>query len=505
MKKNLLLSVLLLGTCIVAQAQSLINYSWLRTKGSLLSGGSCMAWGVDADTSGNIYWPVSFDTISGMGYDNVTYKLSKTNGSDLWTTPSFYGGINDQQSFVANARDTFLYVGGRQCSGGLTCDKMLLKIDKSTGQLKWSRTFNSGGSPASYDEMDGLEIRSDGIYTGGWSQNPSGQNYDTDLGLWKLDFAGNTLMSNQWGTTGKADHQDGHFVVDNNAIYTCGLVEGTSFFNLYGKCMLGKFSKTTGAYIDTLTFGNPAYGSAIENPLGMASDGTYLYCTGYDTQNGNGMDIFIAKYDKSFHRKWIRYFGSTGTETARAIAVSNGIIYVGGASNSPAYSPGGGYDAVLLQLDTANTNLSWASWGHSIDEEIRDLAVSGNALYLSGSQGRNMFGTGGHNDSAFVMRVNLAPLAVPAQIQTGFSLQVYPNPADAETSLGFTMSEECDVTIAIFDLQGRNIKTFLKQHALAGRQYLKIQTEDLTPGSYLCELELKGIREVRKLVVMRRH
>ncbi|HWY34994.1 MAG TPA: hypothetical protein VNX68_10130, partial [Nitrosopumilaceae archaeon] len=149
-----------------------------------------MSWGIDVDTSGNVYWPVSFDTISGMGYDIATYKLKNSDGSYLWASPSFFGGINDQQSFVTNAQDTFLYVGGRQCSGGLTCDKLLNKIDKTTGQLKWSRTYNSGGNPASYDEMDGLEIRPDGIYTGGWSQNPSGTNYDTDLGLWKLDFSG---------------------------------------------------------------------------------------------------------------------------------------------------------------------------------------------------------------------------------------------------------------------------------------------------------------------------
>jgi hypothetical protein len=498
-RNTIIVFLILCSFCI--SAQSPVSYIWLKTKGSKLSNGNCMSWGIDVDTSGNVYWPVSFDTISGMGYDIATYKLKNSDGSYLWASPSFFGGINDQQSFVTNAQDTFLYVGGRQCSGGLTCDKLLNKIDKTTGQLKWSRTYNSGGNPASYDEMDGLEIRPDGIYTGGWSQNPSGTNYDTDLGLWKLDFSGNTLMVNQWGTVGKADHQDGHFVVDNNAIYTAGLVKGTSFFNLYGRNMLGQFSKTTGAMIDTMTFGNPAYGSAIENALGMTSDGTYLYVTGFDTHASNGMDIFIAKYDKTFSQKWIRYFGGTSSETARAIAVSHGYIFVGGASNSPVYSSGGGYDAILLTLDTANTNLTWSSWGHNIDEEIRDLAVYGNSVYVAGSQGLNMFQPGGHNDSAFVMRVTNTPLATPEINQTHFSMLIYPNPSSEETTINFTLSKQSLVKINIFDIVGRKVKALTDQRFYPGPQYVKLYTSELPEGTYLCVLEINGAKEMRKVFI----
>src|SRR5690606_41174156 len=93
-------------------------------------------------------------------------RRSSDLGNQIWITPFHYGGVGNQQNYVCNAKDTFLYIGGRHCPGLVnTCDMLLLKVDKGTGTLIWDKTLDFGQN--GYDEVDGLEILPDGIYCGG--------------------------------------------------------------------------------------------------------------------------------------------------------------------------------------------------------------------------------------------------------------------------------------------------------------------------------------------------
>src|SRR5690606_26746080 len=116
-----------------------------------------------------------------------------------------------------------------------------------------------------------------------------------------------------------------------NYIYAAGLWGGTGIANLYdGNAFLGKFSKADGSFVDSTLFGNQ---SSIfinaENALGMTSDGTYLYITGYTTPTANNWQMFTAKFDKNMNPLWYHHWGGSNTESARAIAVANGYVFVG--------------------------------------------------------------------------------------------------------------------------------------------------------------------------------
>ncbi len=406
-------------------AQNVLLPDWVKTKGSAV-GGIAEGWGIDVDQEGNVYWPISVDSM-GQGLDIVCYKFD-ANGNDLWPTPFFYGGIGTQHSYTCNAKDTALYIGGRYCAiHGFSCEMLLLKVNKNNKNLDWSKTQDFGNN--GYDEVDGLVVRADGIYCGGWAQALQTGSYQIDMGLWKLNFDGSTAWTNYLGKTNTAEHLDGHFVVDDSTIYATGLWGGNGLFNLYnGHSFLGKFSKTDGTLKDSTLYGHQSSATLdIENALGMTSDGTYLYTTGYTIlPNSTDWQIFIAKFDKNLNQIWYRTWGGTGNETARAIAVSGNKLFIGGRTESPACAPGGRADAVLIEYDTAGNFTSYKSWGDSLDNTFRDLVIHDNNIYLSGTSSF----PNSQGDTAFIVKTSYTfPNSLSTERTAEANIKVFPNPS----------------------------------------------------------------------------
>jgi len=473
--------------------QTLLQPSWVKTAAGV-NGAQAEAWGIDTDDQGHVYWGVSIDN-QGLGLDIEVHKFD-ANGVALWSSPFVFGGFGVQQAYVLHAKDTAVYVGGRYCPFLInSCDMLLLKVDKSTAGLIWDRTLNFGGN--GYDEVDGLLPRPDGIYCGGWAHELEGGIYNADIGLWKLDYAGNTIWSNHFGVGGGiAEHQDGHFVVDDSCIYAAGLWGGDYIFNLYnGHAFLGKFDKDNGNVLDSTLFGAQSQDWLdIENALGMASDGEYLYITGYATPvAANDWQLFVAKYDKNLNQKWYVDWGGSGTESARAITVEGGNIFIGGLSESPSIiQAGGGRDAVLLTLDTSGNVLSSYVWGDTMLNSFLDLAVSGGDLYLTGFSERDSNTIA--DRSGFMLKVG--GLVTGTELSSKETVQdftLYPNPGHEGSALRFKRPLEQPAQLEVRDAHGKLVYTESLPPLLESVM-LKWQT----PGVYLVTVNLGTIQMSRK-------
>jgi len=498
MKKQLplTLTILFIGICALTKAQGTLTPVWTKFESSSI-GQKAEGWGVSVEGNGDIYWTYNSDNLS-QGLDLYCHKLD-ANGNQIWITPFHYGGVGNQQNYVCNAKDTFLYIGGRHCPGLVnTCDMLLLKVDKGTGTLIWDKTLDFGQN--GYDEVDGLEILPDGIYCGGWSQALEPNIYRIDIGLWKLDFNGNTIWTNSFGKTGTAEHQDGHFVVDENYIYAAGLWGGTGIANLYdGNAFLGKFSKADGSFVDSTLFGNQ---SSIfinaENALGMTSDGTYLYITGYTTPTANNWQMFTAKFDKNMNPLWYHHWGGSNTESARAIAVANGYVFVGGQTLSPEYSSSSQSDAVLLVYDTTGNFIAYKTWGiPSIDEAFQDIAIHNNSIYLSGTTGTNI-GVG-NTDSAFVIKVDMndiiTGLSIP-ELPENFTFYTYPNPFSLQTTL-HTNRPLTNATLSIYNTFGQLVN---QMNSISG-QTINLQRDNLPAGLYFIHITQENKMICQKIII----
>jgi hypothetical protein len=441
--KYLLLIAIIFILDVELFGQSQLVPEWKKSRSSNLQNGNSEGWGVDVDPNGNVYWSASFDSTStDRLYDIMTYKYDSA-GNEKWS--SYYGGSGLQHSFVMNARDTFLYVGGRENTvwpyWATECNMLLLKIDKNTGALVKHKNigFGTGG----YDEMDAIEMNGTSLYCSGWAQvTPGVGNYE--MGFLKLTYSLEIQEQKTFGdlSAGSAEHQDGHMVLDNSTIFAAGLWNGHTGINWLadGRCLLGKFDLDLN-YLDTVLFG-PSLAAPfdLENALGSASDGNSIYVTGYSCPvSSTDMQVIIARFDKSLNPKWIAYFGGPRAETARGITCQGGFVYVCGATNTPDYAAGGGYDALLLRLDTATgTQVDYYTWGDSRDNEFRDLAIRNNEMYISGTTGTNMF-SGGSSDEAFLIKINLATMnGTRDDPDLDSVMTLFPNPAVNEIRIKST-------------------------------------------------------------------
>ncbi|MEO1451138.1 MAG: T9SS type A sorting domain-containing protein [Bacteroidota bacterium] len=459
-------------------AQTVLEPSWMKTEFSNFN--TAEGWGIDVDETGNIYWVVSTNNL-GQGLDIKAQKFNPE-GIALWETPLLYGGAGTQHAYVTNVNDTSLYIGGRYCTGLFnTCDMLVVKVDREIGVATWDRTLNFSGN--GYEEVDGLVLADDGIYCGGWAQELQANPFQSDIGLWKLDYAGNTDWVNHFGQANTAEHQDGHFVVDDDHIFAAGLWNGRGLLNLYnGHAFLGKFSKEDGSLVDSILFGAQSETPFdIENALGMASDGEFLYITGYATPSTvTDWQIFVAKYDKSLNQIWYLDWGGTGTETARGIVVENGLVYVAGVSESPEIISGGQRDGILLMLSTEGTVLESYTWGDEQLNNFHDLQVFEDRLYITGTSEAD---TVTNAKSSFLLAFDdLVTVDVANYEPAVPSLSIYPNPT-AERLFIETLDSQVGA-VTVFNLLGAQ----MMKSTLTGST-TQLSVANLIPGVYLVVVE----------------
>lgn len=450
----LLTLILLVLTSDRSIGQNKLNPSWIKVLPSN-DQTTAEAWGITEDQSGNVYWATSSDSLN-QGLDIVCYKYD-SKGNEIWDEPYIYGGPGTQQAYICiNDQDEVL-IGGRTCSGFVTsCNMLLLKLDLGGNHI-WDRSldFEAGG----YEEIDGLVVRDEQIFCGGWAQQLNPSIYESDIGLWSLDQDGTTIWTNFLGNDNSAEHQDGHFVVDDDYIFAAGLWNGTGLANLYnGHAFLGKFSKENGNLVDSTLFGYQSNDFLdIENALGMTSDGEFLYVTGYSTpESSNDWQIFISKFDKDLNQQWYTDWGGSGNESARGILVKNNIIYIAGLTGSPELISSQNRDALLLQFDTNGNYLQHHTWGDSLMNSFLDLSYKHDHIYLTGIGESSAIES---KRSAFLLAVNEIPLGTKESPANPVELVIYPNPSNREIYVDLKSNTQNFEQINLYDSSGKLIYT----------------------------------------------
>ncbi len=80
---------------------------------------------------------------------------------------------------------------------------------------------------------------------------------------------------------------------------------------------------------------------------------------------------------------------------------------------------------------------------------------------------------------------------------------LYPNPSNNNTTVIFTLLDTKDIELALFDTQGKLIKTIEKGRAVKGTHEIEISTSDLAEGIYYCRLTTDKASCGKKLVVVK--
>ena len=86
--------------------------------------------------------------------------------------------------------------------------------------------------------------------------------------------------------------------------------------------------------------------------------------------------------------------------------------------------------------------------------------------------------------------------------------QNYPNPFNPTTTLRYDIPEEGNVSIMVYDMMGREIRTLIKDHLPAGYHYLKWDGTNnkgshVAAGLYIYIMQTKDHRDLKKMILLK--
>ncbi|HAQ37445.1 MAG TPA: hypothetical protein DCX89_04800 [Saprospirales bacterium] len=458
-----------------------------------------VAWAVDVDDSGNVYWAIDQKDKWPFWYYNVVVHKFDPSGNEIWKSTSWDNGTGfNDIAFLAKVEGNSLYLGGRTDStanNNISGDALLMRYNILDGKLDWAKNITPWPDYG-YQEIDGICVQPDGIYLTGWTK---GQLTDMDFLIQKVDFSGNTIWVNSWdyNQNKKFDGANGHMAMDDRYIYTTGHVNRTNILSLDGAGVMASFDKTDGRN-QSLVFWD---GFSFDDPLGMTmSSDSMLYIVGYSASYGNGSQVYTKKITRSGEVLWTRLWGGSGTEDCRSVATDgDSIVYVVGATGSYGH---GGKDVFVLKYDVSGTLLDSLIWGGAYDETAKDVVFHEGYLFITGETKSfgNALITGDHTKTdGLLLKIDGRRMRAPDVLINDIAelkgenhpnITAFPNPFTHNFILKTDFSL-INASLYFFNLTGQYVR---RTDHLSGNSIL-VEKEDLVPGLYFFRL-MEGMDEL---------
>jgi hypothetical protein len=82
-------------------------------------------------------------------------------------------------------------------------------------------------------------------------------------------------------------------------------------------------------------------------------------------------------------------------------------------------------------------------------------------------------------------------------------LQNYPNPFNPVTTIPFSIPEQSDVRISVYDVTGRLIEILYSENTIAGNHIITWNAENLASGSYFIVMSTTNVYKVTKAILLR--
>ena len=121
---------------------------------------------------------------------------------------------------------------------------------------------------------------------------------------------------------------------------------------------------------------------------------------------------------------------------------------------------------------------------------IHSNAVAGDTLL-------HVFGRGVDSTAAIFGGESGKPLP------TAFALSAQPNPFNPATQLAFDLPQAARVTLAVYDVTGRLVRTLVDAPYAAGRYTVPFDGGTLPSGVYLARCDAGSVSLTRKLVLLK--
>jgi hypothetical protein len=466
--------------CIQSSFAQSPDVSW-----NTVVGGSDPDEGYSARITADAGYIVTGVTMSfGSGGADV-YMLKIDQGGDtLWT--STFGGASDDWGECVNqtADGGYVIAGGTDSFGAGNYDVYLVRTDAS-GDTLWTRSIGGTEDDVAY----AVEQTADGgcVIAGSTESFGAG---DSDVYLIRMDSGGNAVWTK---TMGGMETDAGGFVqqTSDGGFIVIGSTES------YGAGASDVYlirTDSDGEIQWTRTFGGTADDEGYY--VQQTADGGFIL-TGYSKSFGAGQkDVYLVRTDADGDVVWTKTLGGSSVDVGESVlqTADGGYVITGFTSSYGA----GGMDVYLLRTDSAGDTLWTKTMGGTGYDRCNSVQISADGGYFAAGL-TTSFGSG----SSDVYLIKLDP-ETGIETETGGTSRLNiaaadPNPFSSELSITYTIPEQTDVRLAVFDLSGRMVDVITDDVLPAGSHAaIWTPSQDTPAGCYLLVLNACGRHETRR-------
>jgi hypothetical protein len=159
-----------------------------------------------------------------------------------------------------------------------------------------------------------------------------------------------------------------------------------------------------------------------------------------------------------------------------------------------------GHNGTILHSDDGGLN--WTLQTSPIDTTLYDIDLSDSIHGLIAGDGCVLYTYNGGNTW------NIANMGIEDEIASHPlamtpSIKVFPNPAKSLTAVRYSLPIERKVSLQLYDISGRLVKTLVKEQKKPGNYSINLNTNTLSAGIYFLSLETREKRIIERLVVVK--
>jgi len=175
----------------------------------------------------------------------------------------------------------------------------------------------------------------------------------------------------------------------------------------------------------------------------------------------------------------------------RSLKIIGNKIWVVGHSGTILHSDGGG--------------INWVLQTCPIDTTLYDIDFSDSIHGLIAGDGAVLYTHDGGNSWHIVNLGIDERIAVPfgSAMTMTLYVKVYPNPVKSLTAILYTLSAEGKVSLQLYDILGRLIKTLVNENKKAGNYSLTLNSKTLSAGVYFLALETSNKKIIERFVIIK--